>query len=348
MDAGHARMERLLGLITLLLNETRPVSFRELRETVPYYEDGNEAAAQRRFERDKAALVEELGIPIRYVEPDPDLEGGGEGGYVLERQAYYLPDLQFTPEEMTALWVAGSAARSMAGFPWAAEVERAMEKIRFASGEPGEEEEKPSGRLVVRPQAADPETIGVRFAAFRDAIARRKRVQIVYRGLFRDEQTKREVDPIGLFLRDGVWCLYAMCHLRGAMRTFHLHRIESFEVNKRSPRKPDFDPPAGLDLGKLAKLEPWQYPVGKPVRARVVLEQRLAFSASAIFGEEARVFEEPEGRVRVELEVTNEEAFLELVLSLRDGAKLLEPESFKKKLVSRLDSLIASFPEQEG
>lgn len=348
MDVGHARMERLLGLITLLLNASRPISFREIRETMPYYASGSEATALRRFERDKASLVDDLGVPIRYVEPDPDEESLAEGGYVLERKAYYLPDLDLTPEEMTALYVAGAAARSMAGFPWSAEVGHALEKIRFASGERSDEEREPSGRLVVRPQAGDAEVVGSRFAVLRDTIARRKRVTLVYRGLFRDEETTRDVDPLGLFLREGVWCLYAHCHLRGGLRTFHLDRMTSLVVNPKSPRNPDFDQPEGLDLARLARLRPWSYPVTEPVTARVLLEPRLAFSANALFGEDASVQGAEGGRTMVEIEVGNPEAFLEQVLSLRDGATLLEPLALRQALVSRLEALAALGDEVEA
>jgi proteasome accessory factor B len=342
MDAS-ARLERLLGLITLLLNADRPVSFRAVRESMPEYAGLAEASAQRKFERDKAALTDELGIPIRYVEADPDEDE--ESGYVLEGDAYYLPDLDLSSDELAALFVAGTAARAMAGFPWPVEVARALEKIRFAANA-GEASGDPlPQRLVVRPPSGSGEAVGRHFAALRDAVARQKRARIAYRGLWRDEETVREVDPFGLFLRERTWCLFGHCHLRNERRTFHLDRIASVEVNAKGPRTPDFEVPSDVDLAALARLKPWQYPLFEPVVARLRLAPRLAFAATRLFGAGATVEAEPDGSAQVAVEVRHPDAFLEHLLGLRDGVVLLEPDDLKAGLLRRLDAILEAHPE---
>ena len=62
------KLERLLNLITALLETTRPLTAEELRARVPGYPD-NLAAFRRAFERDKDDL-REMGIPLVY-EPVP-------------------------------------------------------------------------------------------------------------------------------------------------------------------------------------------------------------------------------------------------------------------------------------
>ena len=344
MDASNKRPERLLSLVTLLLNSRRPVSFAKIRGLMPEYGVGSEQTALRKFERDKASLVEDLGIPIRYVEIDTEEEADSSspsGGYVLDKQSYYLPSLSLSSDELVALYVAGAASRAMDGFPWAIEVTRALEKIRFASSN-GETEELCDLPLAVKPSRERNEKAGRTLALIRDAVARKKRVHLAYRGLWRDELTHREVDPFGLFLRDGLWCLQAYCHLRDEQRTFDIDRIESLKVNPNAPRKPDFDPPADLDLAALARLRPWSYPVGEPVLAVVLLEQRLAFFAKSMFGEDAKVSWKPDKRALVEVSVTNSEAFIEHVLGLRDGATLLGPPALRDELLARLDQIVSS------
>ncbi len=38
-------------------------------------------------------------------------------------------------------------------------------------------------------------------------------------------KTERDVDPYGLYYKQGAWYLVGHCHLRNAERTFHLARI---------------------------------------------------------------------------------------------------------------------------
>ena len=100
------RTERLLDLVALLLDAHEPVSWAELKESFPEdYGSGSDEATERKFERDKAELLE-LGIPLTYVQGDEDRKDG----YLLDRNAYYLPEPGFTPEEMAVLYAAGSAA----------------------------------------------------------------------------------------------------------------------------------------------------------------------------------------------------------------------------------------------
>src|SRR6185295_1534909 len=104
------RTERLLDLIALLLDAREPISWAELRESFPHdYGSGSDEASERKFERDKAELLE-LGIPIAYVQGDDERKDG----YVVERESYYLPEVGLTPEELAVLYAAGSAALTSA------------------------------------------------------------------------------------------------------------------------------------------------------------------------------------------------------------------------------------------
>ena len=55
-----ARTERLLNLLTFLLNTRRPISLREIREHEEFnaYSTADPKSGERAFERDKAALVD--------------------------------------------------------------------------------------------------------------------------------------------------------------------------------------------------------------------------------------------------------------------------------------------------
>ena len=76
------KAERLLDLAAFLLRAAEPVSWREIQEQFPADYGGSEEAAVRKFERDKAELLE-LGIPVRWVSQDEDLPAG----YLIDRAA---------------------------------------------------------------------------------------------------------------------------------------------------------------------------------------------------------------------------------------------------------------------
>src|SRR5215468_5329225 len=94
------RTERLLDLVALLLDAREPITWAELREAFPEdYGAPSDEAAERKFERDKAELLE-LGIPVTYIQGDDERRDG----YVVDREEYYLPEIGLTPEELALLY----------------------------------------------------------------------------------------------------------------------------------------------------------------------------------------------------------------------------------------------------
>lgn len=343
------RAERLLDLVTLLVNAERPVPFKAIRDHFPDYAGATPDAAQRKFERDKSDLLD-LGIPLAFVEPDPDRgPDAAEGGYRIPRDAYFLPRLDLTPAELGLLSVAGAAARGMRGFPWAEEVGRALEKIGFAAEETGARPAPLTRHLHVDAGVAgDPARVGGAFAVLRDALARRKEVRLTYHGLYRDEVTERTVDPYGLFLRDGTWCLHGHCHLRDARRTFHLDRIGAVEVNRSRPKQPDYEIPGDLDLRALARQRPWELPFEPEIEVVVHLAPHLAFAARALFGERARVKPEAGGGATVEVPVRHLAALVSQVIGLGDGAVILGPDPARERIAARLEGALARARDPEA
>src|SRR3954466_16013655 len=125
------RTERLLDLVALLLDSREPISWAEVREAFPQdYGTGSDEASERKFERDKAELLE-LGIPITYVQGDDDRKDG----YIVDREAYYLPEAGLTPEELAVLYAAGSAALTSGAFPARGDLAHALRKIGFYARE---------------------------------------------------------------------------------------------------------------------------------------------------------------------------------------------------------------------
>ena len=310
------RTERLLDLVALLLDAHEPVSWAELKESFPEdYGSGSDEATERKFERDKAELLE-LGIPLTYVQGDEDRKDG----YLLDRSAYYLPEPGFAPEEMAVLYAAGSAALASGAFPGRHDLQHALRKIAFFAGG---ELVLPRVRMelgAVRESAAVPEFLEVLW----NSASARKWVEIVYASPKRSEPSTRKVDPFGLVLRRGVWSLVGYCHLRQGLRTFHVHRIRALKMNSTKPRTHDFEVPKDFVIDGYVPHAPWQWGIEPAVEVRLELQGPLAAQAGAHFPD-GRV-ERSGGRTEVVLTVSLLDALLKHVLALWPQARVLSPE----------------------
>jgi proteasome accessory factor B len=320
------KAQRLLDLAAFLLRAAEPVSWREIQEQFAEDYGGSGEAAIRKFERDKAELLE-LGIPVRYLAGDEDLAAG----YLIDRDEFYLPDLKLPPEDLALLYLAGSAALASGAFPYSRDLAHAMNKLSFAARAPGASEAAALATLHLsgRGDEAPAAPAGL-LEDLSQAVAHRKRVHLRYAGAERRARTERDVDPYGLFQRGGAWFLTGWCHLRKDLRTFHLGRIEALTVNPAAPRTADFSPRADLPLAEVATRETWEFTVHAPVRCKVRLDPPTPAEVRASFGPRAR-FKEEDGATLVEVDATNAEGLMRHVLSLGDRAELLAPRALRER-----------------
>ena len=319
------KAQRLLDLAAFLLRAAEPISWREIQEQFAEDYGGSGEAAIRKFERDKAELLE-LGIPVRYVAGDEDLAAG----YLIDKDEFYLPDLKLPPEDLALLYLAGSAALASGAFPYSRDLSHAMNKLSFAARAPGASEAAALATLQLSGGEGGPEAPAGLLEDLSRAVATRKRVHLTYAGAERRARTERDVDPYGLFQKGGAWFLTGWCHLRRSLRTFHLGRVEALTVNPAAPRTPDFTPRAELSLAEVATRETWEFTVHAPVRCRVRLEPPTPAEVRASFGPRARL-EEVGGATIVEVDATNGEGLVRHVLSLGDRAELLAPRALRER-----------------
>ncbi len=330
------KAQRLLDLAAFLLRAAEPVSWREIQEQFPGDYDGSSGeAAIRKFERDKAELLE-LGIPVRYLAGDEDLPAG----YLIDKDEFYLPDLKLSPEDLALLYLAGSAALAGKAFPYARDLAHALNKLSFAARAPGASETAAMAALRLsageEPEGGDP-AVARKLEDLSQAVALKKRIHIVYAGAERKERTERDVDPYGLYQSGGAWLLAGWCHLRKDLRTFHLDRIRSLVVNPAAPRTPDFKVRKDFSIAELATRAAWEYRVHAPMRCRIRLDSPVPPEARASFGPRAKVREADGGAV-VEVEATNAGALVRHVLAL-DRAEIVSPAPLRQQARRILASL---------
>jgi proteasome accessory factor B len=312
------RTERLLDLVALLLDAKEPLTWKAIRAAFPEdYAQGSVDANERKFERDKAELLE-LGIPLAYVQADEDVEDG----YVIDRDAYYLPRVQLAPDELAVLYAAGSAALASGAFPGSDDLAHALRKIGFFAGP---QPPAPKVRLELG-GVAETHELPARLDSLWQAISDRKHIDVDYFSIRRKEVTHRRIDPYGLALRRGLWSLVGYCHLRKDIRTFHVHRIRTLSVSAKNPKSPDYEVPKDFTLDAYVASFPWQHRFHEAVPVELQLSGQLAPLAKQLFpGSPSKA----EGHVTVS--ATDLEGLLRYALSLGSEAKVLGPPEAVEK-----------------
>lgn len=335
------RTERLLNLLTLLLNSRRPIALREIREMDEFsaYLTTDPKSGERAFERDKAALVE-LGVPLRWVAPEQDDDDDGLGGYIIDREHYFLPDLKLSPAELALLSIAGSAAAALDGFVDKPAVVRALAKLGFDVDELGEKATFAHAPLL---PGVDSARVGAHLGVLHDAVARQRKVELTYGPVagFAGQSTMRSVSPYGLYYRQGTWYLVGYCHLRHAERTFAVSRIETVKATGSAGA---FKVPPEFDLRGHVDRRPWEFPVAKGQWVSIRLAQRLRPAVSEIFGSHAQLQETDDGLL-VQVWATHPDALIQAVLPYGAAAEVLQPQSLREALAQTYERLAEAYAD---
>ncbi len=328
------RTERLLDLVALLLDANEPISWAELRDSFPDdYNASSDEAAERKFERDKAELLE-LGIPIAYIQGDDERKDG----YVIDREAYYLPEVGLTPEELAVLYASGSAALASGAFPGKQDLAHALRKIGFFAGT-----ELPTPRVRMEWGAVKQEQdLGQRLEHLWSASASRKWTQISYYSPRTEKVTDRKVDPYGLAMRRGIWSLVGFCHLRQGIRTFHVHRIRGLKINPAKPKTPDFEVPVSFRLEDYVASYPWQHRFHPPIEVTLRLRGALVDLGTQLFPMSSVAKRDAEAEVTVT--ATYLDGLLRYALSLSPNCRILSPD----EAVQRWVQMASRVAQQHG
>jgi proteasome accessory factor B len=337
------RGKRLLDLVVLLLGARSPVPFREMKQQFRAYRTEKDHAGLRAFERDKADLLE-LGVPLRYVNPDED-DSVDEPGYIIDLRRYRLPEIHLTPAEVAALVLAGSVAGAAAGTTYADVVDLALKKLAFDQplpDTPGSPVRRTEPVLVHFPRPKEAGQLGERLAQLEQAVSHHKRLQLAYTSSSSATPVERAVDPYGLFYRQGVWVLVGYCHLRNDVRTFRLDRMVELEVAPK-PKTPDFERPKDFDVRRYAARSPWTFESEPPVEVELEVRPEAGAIAHEDFGDDVRREELPGGGVKVVFRCANPEYVVARVLAAKGGLVVRAPAALRARAHEELRRVLGKY-----
>jgi predicted DNA-binding transcriptional regulator YafY len=306
------RAERLLNVLFALMASARPMPKSALREVIDAYrESPSEEAFERMFERDKDEL-RGMGIPIETIE-GTDGQGGIEG-YRILRDAYALPEVSFSGDELAVL---GLAAKVWEQASLGASAQRALRKLESMGD--GSVIEGPVG-VEVRIATSD-----ASFPLIMEAIRQRRAVQFEYRKPAERDTRERSVQPWGVVSRKGHWYLVGYDVDRSGPRVFRLSRITGI---------PSITGPAG------AYEIPSDVDVASMIRASNPDDVQLAqvrIDPGAAVSLRRRAIEMVEDIASVPF--SDVDVFATEIVQYADSVVVLSPESLRLAVIERLTQL---------
>lgn len=315
------RTERLLDLITYLLNAQEAVSWQEIKNHFPEdYAQGQEESNQRKFERDKAELIS-LGIPIEYI-------SGSElkkEGYVIDKEKLFLPEIEFTPQESSLLMLSAGAVLENESFPYRDQLESALHKITSVHGRINPAPPDIAISFAPRDKATAPRSVWVRH--IQDALERRKTLEIVYTAFTTGQTMRRKVNAYGLIFRKGRWTLIGWDHLRRDLRSFVLTRIKELKVNARRPGTPDYRIPGDFSLKEYQDQQPWELDLHEPIPVRIRISEHRRQELLPQLGSA-----QDEGDNCFTLRVGNRAGLISWVLSQKTDVMVLDPPEIQSEI----------------
>ncbi len=313
-------LERLINLVAMLLEARRPLTFEQIRGALPAYAQDDLATAKRMFERDKD-ILRDNGIPIEMESVDAFEV---EEGYVIPKDRYYVPEISFTPQEISALVVAAHSGADDTS------AEQGVRKLLY-----GADGGLLAG-LATRPLAAGPDVDTARLLVVAEAVLRGPRSITFGYTTSKGVASERRVDAFGLVWRAGHWYVVGLDRERGDVRAFRLSRI-STDVRDAGEGS---QPPEGFRASDHVDVGPWG-PGSPTERATVAFSPDVAWWAAA--GLRDAEIGEPgdDGWVPISVPAGADDALASWVLSFRPDARVVEPSSLCDEVVRRLEALLA-------
>jgi predicted DNA-binding transcriptional regulator YafY len=169
--------------------------------------------------------LEEAGIPL--------IGEAGVGYSIMD--GYRLPPVMFTKEEATAFLTAEKFIEKLTDTSTIANHKSAMYKIKaiLRTSEKDLLEDIDNNIEVFKthyqPKSADNDYIQI----ILNSISKKHVLCIEYFAHHSQQNTKREIEPVGIFYMDNYWHLIAYCRLRKDYRDFRIDRMKSLFVTDK-------------------------------------------------------------------------------------------------------------------
>lgn len=320
--------ERVVSLATLMIQSNRPVTFEKIQHLLHGYRGKQESAA-RKFERDKDEL-RAMGLDI-VVEQD----GEGKQGYVVKEHGKTLQLNHLKPEELTALRMCARGSR----LAQALGGRYASTKLE-TQAEDGHGGASLNGILQYhQPLESGHPKVMDHLESLADALKRRKKVNMAYSSERRE--SRRVVEPYGMFLEKGRWHMVGFDHLTQERRIFLLRRVKRLAINPKKPSNADYRIPGDFVLGAHMNVQPWEYST-KPAQAVTArFDAAIASWVGLHLGDRVKTRVISGGRMEAVIPVRNVARFVRWILPYGAKAEVLSPPVVRQAVIEAFQTVRA-------
>ena len=333
MAKDTEKLIRQLSLISYLMAERRTVTATEIRRDVEGYSDMTEDAFARRFYADRAEL-ESLGIDLAVDRPADGLSE--QENYSLAPEAFHLPAIAFSDEELAALHT--TLALLDGEFAYAEPLRLALQQICWGRPSPLSSPAHRTLALGIKGSAGGAE-LSQRLAKIDTAIYRRKTIEFEYYTISRDATAMRRVDPYLLLFRPTGFQLVGHAHDRNDIRVFNLERIRG-KVAYATKAEHDFQRPADFDPRDYANRIDWQLGDSEGC-ADIWVSERIAWQVErhwAQYGEMRSAEDDSAARI-FRTEYAAPRLLIGWVLRLGEYARVVGPGTLAEEAARRIELL---------
>jgi predicted DNA-binding transcriptional regulator YafY len=252
--------------------------------------------------------------------------GGGRLGGGIHAERAELPPVMFTADEAVSLFVGGELVKQFTDASLQAPMMSALDKLRAVLPRDRQDHvERLVARTVIYGQSSRktaPEAAGQRWLLpVQQGVVLRRVLRMSYHGREREEETVRDVEPLGVVFYGGAWYLVAWCRLRTDYRHFRIDRIRRLELTAEK-----FEPREGFSFREHMEQSPAREKT-LPVRVwfhRSAQERAQRESYATLIEEQAR-----DGGAEFALYAWSLEWMARWLLSFGDRAEALAPAKLR-------------------
>ncbi len=310
---------RVLTVLELLQNHRR-LSGAELADKL---------GVDRRTVRRYITVLEDMGVPIT-------TEQGRHGGYMLV-PGFKLPPMMFTDDETLAISLGLLAARQLGladAAPAIDNVQSKLERVMPSNLRQRARAVSETTKLMLRKPT--PLLNDRLLLTLTRAVQEQLRIGFAYEAQDKGA-TQREADPYGLLFQFSRWYMIGYCHLRQAMRTFRLDRMEKTELLHQH-----FQRPSGFDPADHFMKSLFTMPMNHRVMVILYTDAETAARAFDCHPNAQALFQPHPDGLLLDTPIDNIEWFVNWLAHLHFQFRVLEPDALKAALSERANQLLAA------
>ncbi|WLR42721.1 YafY family protein [Bacillus carboniphilus] len=306
------KSKRLVDLI-MVINAKRQFTAKELAEEMD--------VSIRTIQRDLLDL-QELGVPI-YSQP------GVGGGYRILKEKI-LPPISFTEDEAISMFFANQSLQFYQDLPFDTDAKQALNKFHhYLSNDIKKKIEQLKKRFVFYTHERHRKSPFLRLLL--ETSINQRVLEVTYESV--TETTKRNIQPIGIFARNGFWYCPSYCFNKQEVRLFRVDRFLSVDVSH------EIEP---VDLNGYT-IENWFSSFSKSeelhLNVRLTREGVKVCENDPYLETKLTIHENGTGILKTDVSSKNLDYFANFFLSLGTHAKIREPQELINVMKEKINEL---------